>query len=144
MRSERIRSTPSWRKGPPRRDTIFVSEDNSLPGMQGLLVARALLLFSFTADDVQYSCALVHWFSRASTESDEDTGMWVVEPDRHSDGSPVCQVIHLDTILRAAHLLPVFGKEELSEDFNFTDTLDAFNMYYVNKFADHHTYEITM
>ena len=75
MRRERIRAVPSWRNGPGRYDTVFVSEDASLPGMQGLLVARVLLLFSFKAHGVLYPCALVHWFSRVGHECDEDTGM---------------------------------------------------------------------
>ncbi|KAG2031509.1 hypothetical protein BDR03DRAFT_875804, partial [Suillus americanus] len=49
---------------------------------------------------------------------------------------------HIDTIYRAAHLLPVFSDGPLPLDFHFSYSLDAFNYYYVNKYADHHTNEI--
>jgi hypothetical protein len=42
--------------------------------------------------------------TRSSNKPDEDTGMWVVEPDFNADGSPLVSVIHLDCILRAATL----------------------------------------
>ncbi|KAG2144246.1 hypothetical protein DEU56DRAFT_870395 [Suillus clintonianus] len=42
----------------------------------------------------------------------------------------------------AAHLLPVFGDGALPVDFHFAHSLDAFNSYYVNKYADHHANEI--
>jgi hypothetical protein len=65
--------------------------------------------------------------------------MWIVQPD--NDESPL-SIIHLDTVVRAAHLLPVFGKERVSRSLSFTDTLDTFTSFYVNKFADHHAFEI--
>lgn len=144
MRRERIRATPSWRGSAGRYDTIFVSEDASLPGMHGLLVARVHLFFSFEAGGIIYPCALVHWFSQTAEECDEDTGMWVVSRDAEFDGSPALQVIHLDTVLRACHLLPVFGDQRVPATLSFTETLDAFRFYYVNKFADHHANEISL
>ena len=46
MYCQRIRSNPSW-YGHPRHDTVFVVQDDDLPGMQGMLIARVRLLFSF-------------------------------------------------------------------------------------------------
>lgn len=63
--------------------------------------------------------------------------MWVVHPD--DDGSPP-SIIHLDTIVRAANL-PVFGPEHVSKNLSFTDTLDNFTRFHVNKFVDYHTFE---
>jgi hypothetical protein len=138
MRRERIRAVKSWRNGPGRYDTIFVNTDSSRDGMRGLDVARVRLFFSFSHDGVEYPCALVHWFSRVGDSPDGHTGMWVVHPD--DDGSPP-SVIHLDSVVRAAHLLPVFGPEPVSTTLSSTDTLDKFTRFYVNKFVDHHTFE---
>jgi len=138
MRCERIRAVKSWRNGPGRYDTIFVNTNSSKDGMRGLNVARVRLFFSFSHDGVKYSCALVHWFSRVGDSPDDHTGMWVVHPD--DAGSPP-SIIDLDTIVRAAHLLPVFGPERVSTTLSFTDTLNRFTRFYVNKFADHHTFE---
>jgi hypothetical protein len=139
MRRERIRALKSWRNGAGRYDTIFVNTDSSVDGMRGLDVARVRLFFSFSHDGVEYPCALVRWFSRVGNSPDDHTGMWVVQPD--DDGCPP-SIIHLDSIVRAAHLLPVFGPDPVSTTLSFTDTLDTFTRFYVNKFVDHHTFEI--
>jgi hypothetical protein len=68
--------------------------------------------------------------------------MWVVNPDSLEDGEPYASVIHLDTILRAAHLLPVFKEGFVSRTLTFSDTLDEFRAFYVNKYVDHHAFEI--
>lgn len=141
MRRERIRAVKSWRKGPGRYDTIFVNTDSSVEGTQDLEVARVRLFFSFSHEGVDYPCALVHWFSRVGNLRD-NTGMWVVEPDMLDDGRAAVAIVHLDSIVRAAHLLPVFGEERVSKTLSFTDTLDTFTQFYVNKYADHHAFEI--
>ena len=142
MRRERIRAVKVWRKGPARYDTIFVNTDPSKEGMRGLEIARVRLFFSFSHDGVDYPSALVHWFSRVGDLPDEHTGMWVVEPDVLDNGGPFMSIIHLDTILRASHLLPVFGQGRVSKTLQFTDTLDTFTRFYVNKYIDHHAFEI--
>jgi hypothetical protein len=68
--------------------------------------------------------------------------MWIVQPDVQRDGSQVMSVIHLDCVLRNAHLMGVSGREFLPLDFKFYHTLDAFRAFYVNKYADHHAHEI--
>ena len=50
-------------------------------------------------------------------------------------------VIHLDAFLWGVHL-PIFGSDFLPINFDYTQTLDAFQAYYVNNFADHHAHEI--
>jgi hypothetical protein len=142
MRSERIRAVKSWRRGPPRHDCIFVETDPNVPGMAGLDIARVRLFFSCTFNRVKYPCALVHWFSRVNQSADPETGMWVVEPDFTEDNIPITSVIHLDTIIRAAHLLPVFKGKDVSRELLFSDTLNEFESFYVNKFVDHHAFEI--
>jgi hypothetical protein len=142
MRRERIRAISSWRKGPARYDCLFVNTNPSAEGMCGLDVARVRLFFSFKSRRVIYPCALVHWFSRVGDEPDPDTGMWIVEPDFNYDGSPSMAVIHLDSVLRAAHLMGVCGEHYLPRNLSFANSLNAFHSYFVNKFVDHHAFEI--
>lgn len=142
MRRERIRAVNSWRKGPPRHDCVFVSTNPDEEGMRGLDIARARMFFSFQAGGRKYPCALVEWYSPVSEEPDEETGMWVVESDFQADGSPVLAVIHLDAIVCAAHLIGTYGESFIRKDITSDTSLDSFDSYYVNKFADHHAFAI--
>ncbi len=86
MYRQQIRCNPTW-YGHPRHDTVFVVEDEDKPGMQGMLIARIHLLFSFTDYETNseggdlIQCALVSWFLPASGQRDPDTGMWTVKPE---------------------------------------------------------------
>lgn len=142
MRQERIRAVPVWRKEGTRYDCIFADTDPSTPGFRGLDVARVRQFFSFQSGGVFYPCALVRWFRRTADIPDEETGMWTIEPEFNADGSPFFDIIHLDTIVRAAHLLAVYGDDRVPRDLIFHQTLSAFHSFYVNKFADHHAFEI--
>jgi hypothetical protein len=139
MHREHIRATPSWRQGPARYDCVLVQTDGDLRGMD---VVRILLFFSFSFDGIMYPCALVRWYSLISEDRDNDTGMWMVEPDVKLDGSPAISVIHLDCICRAVLLLPIYGDACLPKSLSMHDSLDAFVSFYVNKYADHHAFEM--
>lgn len=113
--------------------------------MRGLFVARVFLFFSFVHMGSLYSCALVQWFSTIGDEPNDETGLWMVEPDVREDGRPLLAVIHLDCVLRAAHLTPVYSTSNfVSRSLTMHDTLDKFKVFYVNKYADHHAFEITL
>jgi hypothetical protein len=142
MRQERIHAVPVWRKEGAQYDCIFANTDPSTPGFRGLDVARVRQFFSFRSGGVFYPCALVLWFRRTADIPDEETGMWTIEPDVNADGSPFFDIIHLDTIVRAAHLLAVYGDDRVRRDLVFHQTLGAFHSFYVNKFVDHHAFEI--
>ncbi|KII84506.1 hypothetical protein PLICRDRAFT_117609 [Plicaturopsis crispa FD-325 SS-3] len=142
MRSERIRATPSWRGEGKRYNCVFVNTDPSSPGMRGMHAARVLAFFAFEYGDVHYPCALIHWFTRLGDGPDEDTGMWVVEPEFDATGARHISVVHVDCLVRAAHLLPVFGEGFIPKDIYHADTLDLFEAFYVNKYIDHHAFEI--
>ena len=144
MRCERIHAINAWRNGPGRYDCIFVNTDSSasVDGMLGVDVARVRLFFSFKHEGTIFPCALVHWFSRLGNSPNENTGMWMVEPNLAEDGTPIASVIHLDTIFRAAHLMPVYGNVAVPRNLSSTQSLDAFDSYYVNKYIDHHAFEI--
>ena len=139
MRRKRIRALPSWRRGPARYDTVLVSTNGELEGMLGFDVGRVRLFFSFIFDDVEYPCALIDWYDRIADSPDGDTGMWIVKAVSGNSA-----IIHIDAILRCAHLIPVFGPRYVDRQLGliFSNSLDAFLAYYVNKYADHHMHEI--
>ena len=142
MHRERIRATPRWKNGPGRYDCVFVEKDAEVDGFQGLHVARVKVFFSFVFGGITYPCALVNWFSQYGVSPCGDTGLWRVLPDRDRAGQWAASIIHIDTILRAAHLIGVCGSQSLPIDFTHHDSLDAFRLFYVNRFADHHAHEI--
>ncbi|KAH9032556.1 hypothetical protein EDB84DRAFT_1561952 [Lactarius hengduanensis] len=136
LRRERIRSTPHF-FGHPRRDTVFVVLNDSQPGME---IGWVLLFFSFEYRRKSFSCAPINWFVHAN-ERDPNTGMWVVkqEVDRH--GQLTLEVIHVDSIARAAHLLPIYGSSRVPEDFDYHNALDTYYSFFVNHYVDHHAHE---
>jgi hypothetical protein len=143
MRRKYVRCTPSWRQDGPRRDTVFVTVNPNEKGIRRMEVARVLLLFSFVHETKTYPCALIHWFPRVDKNPDADTGMWVVQPEYTNPGKPALQVIHVDTISRLSHLLPIFGPSFVPISLHFSETLDSFHSFYISKYVDHNTFDIT-
>ncbi|KAF8806880.1 hypothetical protein BYT27DRAFT_7223998 [Phlegmacium glaucopus] len=130
MHHEYIQSTCSWKNGPARHNCVFVEQDPDEVGFWALGVAQVQLFFSFEYDQVLYPCALVRWFETYGNAPCPETGMWMVQPDVDVRlRQRICSVIHIDSILRAAHLIGVYS-------------LHAFKLFYVNKYADHHSHEI--
>ncbi|KAF7299534.1 hypothetical protein MIND_00903800 [Mycena indigotica] len=145
MRQERVRATATWFSGAARYDCALVVHDRDAPGIEGFHVARVRLFFSFKYNNITYPCALVHWFSILGDSPEEDTGMWVVTPDwvhGQYGVQPDMAVIHLDSMLRGVHLIPVFGESYVPEEnFDASDSLDAYQSFYVSKYADYHANE---
>ncbi|KAF8954718.1 hypothetical protein BDZ97DRAFT_1908047 [Flammula alnicola] len=135
MCRERIHSTPSW-------DCVFVVEDQEKPGFRGMSVVQVKLFFSFSYEGEEYPCVLVEWFKKVGRSPEEQTGMWVVKPEIDDRGNRLTSVVHIDTILRGAHLLPVFRKQLLPLRFRHIWSLDSFKSFFVNKYADHHVNEV--
>ncbi|KLO04526.1 hypothetical protein SCHPADRAFT_792947, partial [Schizopora paradoxa] len=100
------------------------------------------LFLSVVHRRTRYDCALVHWYNVVGQEPDALTRMWVVKPDNYRDGSPRLSVVHVETILRAAHLIPVYDKEVIDKYHRHETSLDTFKKFFVNKCADHHAHEI--
>jgi hypothetical protein len=142
MHRETIRSNPNWREGYTRHDTVFVEVAAGVEqhGMQGMVIARVRLFFSFTLNAKHYPCALVEWFIPGD-EPDEDTGMWIVRPEFYGNGQRTLDVVHVDCIARAAHLIPVFGTSFVPDKLHFSDSLDVYHAYFVNNYIDHHCNE---
>ena len=121
---------------------VFIKRDIELEGMRGLHVAQVLLFPSFTSNHIPYPCALVQWFVIVGDGPCGETGMWIVKPEMQDDGARVTSIIHVKSILRGAHLIGVYGEQFLPRDFSHSDSLIAFQAYYVNKFIDYHANEI--
>lgn len=128
--------------------------------MNGMHVAQVLLLFSFRyGRGVEYPCALVHWFALVDDMPDPLTTMWKVRREYHDEhdleirvvGSsrrgkkPVLSVIHLDCVIRAAHLVgaedPIYLPSN-SKVLNADNSLEYFQQFYVNKYIDLHAHEL--
>ncbi|KAH9988333.1 hypothetical protein BJV77DRAFT_1061430 [Russula vinacea] len=120
-------SDPCGTVSQERYDCVLVETDPDAPGMLGLDVARVRLFFSFSYRGKFYPY--------------EDTGMWIVERELNADGSRRAAVLHLDTIVRAAHLIGVYGESTLPNDLSPAQSLESFQSYYVNKYIDHHSFE---
>ncbi|KZT18451.1 hypothetical protein NEOLEDRAFT_1184281 [Neolentinus lepideus HHB14362 ss-1] len=144
MRREYIRANPKWRKGDPHFDCVLIKhpvlEGPSVAGK--FQVARIFLLFSFKFSGVTLQCALVQWFDWIAGVPDEDTGMWMVERCRYGPHSQPISVIPLHLISQAVHLVPVYGDQPIPKDLSASSSLDSYDYFFVNKYADHHTYEL--
>ena len=137
--------TPRWKTShitAPRRDCVILHTRSDAEGIRGLDVVRVHLFFSFVLRGEEFECALVQEFCKSFTDPDPDNGLWVFEPDYNNNRYRVMSVVHLDSIVRAAHLLPVFKDDTpIPGELNFTHTLDAFKAFYLNKYIDYHAFK---
>ncbi|KAG2095408.1 hypothetical protein BD769DRAFT_1631555 [Suillus cothurnatus] len=141
MRHQHIHATPSWHNGPARFDCAFVNTDDRQDGMLSMDVVQIFCFFSFTFTNGRtYPCALIHWFYHITEERDELTGMWMVAPSFNEDGSHDLSIIHIDSIICSAHLLPIFGMQFVPRSLQFYDSLDVYRGFYVSRFIDHHAF----
>jgi hypothetical protein len=114
MFRERIRAVDSWRRGPARHDCVFVQHDPDKPGFRGLYVARVRHFFSSRHNKTHFPCALVSWYSTIGTTPCAETGMWKVEPDFDNTGNLAMSIIHLDSMVRVAHLMGIAGTTRIT------------------------------
>ena len=54
--------------------------------LMGLYAAHVRLFLSFKFKSKPYECAVIEWYVPVADEPDEDTEMWVVEPEFNEDG----------------------------------------------------------
>jgi hypothetical protein len=155
MRKERIRAVSRWRGGHPRFDAVLLrhnsgseSPSNDEPTtINSFSIARVRLFFSFNYNHASYECALVHDYQIVNPSPDEITGMAIVKRAMRRS-LPRARVVPLNDILRAAHLIPVFsqlGNKKIPKKYKHEFTLDdhqLFKQFYVNRFVDHHAFEI--
>jgi hypothetical protein len=143
MHREVIRATPSWQHGPPRHDCVFVELDSEVAGFAGMNVAQVQMFLSFKYEGVEYKAALVRWFEKYGAAPCDVTGLWRVRLDHDARNRPMCSIIHIDSILRCAHLMPAFGSRFISPSLHHSKSLEVFQLYYVNKYIDYHAFEVS-
>ena len=67
----------------------------------------------------------------------------MVKPDIYQDGKPNLAIVHLNSVLQAAHLIPAYHTSDfVKQSLTMHDILDEFKFFYVNKFVDHHAFNI--
>ncbi|KAI6013501.1 hypothetical protein BKA83DRAFT_90391 [Pisolithus microcarpus] len=127
-----IHTAPMWRQEGPHYDYAFVIMDPELEGMCGMDTACVLCFFSFKAGSIFYPCAIMRWFDHLGEAPDELTRMWMVHPSFTSNHQ--CKP--------RSHLIPIYGQDCVLQEILPCHSYDTFYGFYVNKFADHHTFEI--
>ncbi|KAN0138098.1 hypothetical protein V8E53_003987 [Lactarius tabidus] len=142
MHRQIIWATPSWRRKEAQYDCVLIVEDQDKPGMRGMSVGRVRAFLSFSYNDTTYPCALIDRFKCIGRGPEHVSGMWKVRPERVGGALPVQSVVHIDTILHNVHLIPVFGEGSIPHRLHYSKSLDIFSSYYVNKYADHHSFEV--
>ncbi|KAF6755521.1 hypothetical protein DFP72DRAFT_811411, partial [Ephemerocybe angulata] len=141
MRREIIRATPSWQNGPPRHDCVYIERDPDEAGFNGLNVAQVRFFLSFKHRNREYQCAYVHWFEAFGEAPCDITGLWRVAPDTSGRAHRrMASIIHIDSILRSAHLIPVYGPRPIPK-VHYSQSLQSFNLFYVNRYIDYHAHE---
>jgi hypothetical protein len=138
MKREWIRCTANW-KGRKREDCVLIEVDPA-EAPKGIQAARVKLLFTLKYQQAEHKCALVHWYTDLG--QDPDTGMRVISPSIWQDGSPELAVVSLKSILRAAHLVAIYGPTFIPTDLRHWETLDAFQAFYLNIYIDHNMYDL--
>ncbi|KAJ7200199.1 hypothetical protein GGX14DRAFT_400883 [Mycena pura] len=85
---------------------VYVEADADKSGFRGLLAVRVLLFLSFKHRDITHECAAVTGFSAIGDDPCPDTDS--------------------ESILRGAHLIPVFGEDFLPRRSEYSNSLDSF------------------
>jgi hypothetical protein len=68
--------------------------------------------------------------------------MWIVEPDYSNDRYKIMSVVHPNSIVCTAHLLPVFKDgSPTPREINFIHALDTFKDFYLDKYIDYLAFE---
>ena len=145
MYRERIRATPAWNRGEssvPRYDCVLVQvspEDNGFRSMQAARVQR---FFSIKHNNDTIPCALIEWYETVGSAPDETVGMWVVKPEYTANHRRhVAAVVHLDSIVRGVHLIPVYRRLQITRKHTYSTTLNEFKKFCINKYIDYHAFE---
>ena len=131
-----------WRGGGPHYNCVFVGSDPDPDGMHRYEIACVFYFFSFVYKGITYPCATIHWFDKVGEEPDELTGMWIVRLGTLPNHTPNYMIIHIDSIYRVAHLIPVYSTDPILPEIKPHHSYDTFKSFYINKYADHHSFEI--
>ncbi|KAJ3563932.1 hypothetical protein NP233_g8618 [Leucocoprinus birnbaumii] len=138
IHTERVRATQSWQNGPGCYDTVFVKEAPEADSISsGLTIAQVRLFFSFSFGGKSHSCAYLSDYTLHPLR-DPNFRLWIVKRGHH----PETRILPINRILRAAHLIPVYGNTKVSKNHTILQTLDKYTKFYVNKYVDYHSFQI--
>ncbi|KAG2358809.1 hypothetical protein BDR07DRAFT_1293884, partial [Suillus spraguei] len=113
---------------------------SDLSGVGGMQVKHICACSLWQNEAPHNDCIFVNTGTNAP---DLATGMWmIVHPVYSANCTPIHSIIHVDTIYHAAHLIPMYGHHFISPNINLHVSYDSFHVFYVNKYVDHHTFEI--
>lgn len=68
--------------------------------------------------------------------------MWIMQPAHHTNNTPYISIIHVDSIYHTTHLISIYSSWLVSPNLWQYQIYDSFHPFYVNKYADHHAFEI--
>ncbi|KAG2122710.1 hypothetical protein BD769DRAFT_1629193 [Suillus cothurnatus] len=142
MKREHIRACPLWRNECVRNDCVFVITDSNARRMLGMDVARVMAFFSLQQHGRLIPCAVVRWFNRVGNAPDPDTGMWMVKPAFQHKTPRTSQSFTSTLSFVQLTYFQCLVQSPLSPSIKFHHVLNIFKLFYVNKFADHHAFEI--
>ena len=77
-------------------------------------IAHILCFFSVKYLGTFYPCAVIHWFNCVGDGPDLDTRMWIVCTGYRSRNVRNIAIIHIDTIYRTAHLIPIYAAQNVN------------------------------
>jgi hypothetical protein len=125
----------------PRHNCVLVATDTKAPSFLSMQVTHVHLLLSVTHHNTVIPCALINWFISDGKGPDPVTGMWIMKPQYTVNNWHSFSLIHLNSVLRGIHLLPVHKKRPVVETHSFSRSLDNYRRFYVNKYIDYHAFE---
>ncbi|KAI6141188.1 hypothetical protein BKA82DRAFT_3986324, partial [Pisolithus tinctorius] len=121
-------------------DCTFVNTNPGLKGMHGLDIMHILGFFSFISQSKRYPCTVVQWFDHVRDDPDLDTGMWIIHLALTANCHLAITVIHVDTIYRVAHLVPLYSTHPIPRTIKLHHSYDVFTTFYMNRFINHHAF----
>ena len=136
MLHKHICSTHKWRNSPERCDCVFVEHAEDIAGFCGMFTAQVYAFIKFKYNSITFHCAVVKLFSTIGDLLCPNTSMWTAQEDDEYD------LVHIDTIVHAAHLIGIVGESIIPHGLLPSDTLNVFKTFYINKFIDHHAFEL--
>ncbi|KAG2082072.1 hypothetical protein BD769DRAFT_1633463 [Suillus cothurnatus] len=104
----------------------------------------------YALSNCKHICACPVWRNEAPrydcvfVNTDADTeGMGGMDVAQVMYNSMSVGIIHIDSIYLTAYLIPIYGPQNVSHNLKHYNLYDVFQAFYVNKFTDHHVFEIT-
>ncbi|KAI0054736.1 hypothetical protein BV25DRAFT_1922419 [Artomyces pyxidatus] len=138
------------RRVPGRFDTVLVDlGDGEASGIEGYRITqiRVIFMLSIKARDAAFPgrndedaprMAYVEWFTPFARVAEDNHDLYRIKR-AFKDGQRYASIISVDSIRRSVHLYPQFGPVA-PRGWTSTNVLERCSTFFVNCFADRHTY----